>query len=340
MTNLLQPFVLLRLASAVTLAALFIRAASTALRLLRSADLAEKSAATEGQLLIERRVELAQILARVAAVGAVLDLGLGVLTADRLSHSLRGAMCAYGVFGANRYGVPALALSVALAVLGGVLAQLYAFDALMPRLTLARALARATAVLAPLALIHAALSTLFLLELDLSATASCCSAELDTALAAGPGHVSLPRLGVTVTGGAFVLLAVFVGARVARRPNTGAMLAAGAVAVFASALGVLAVVFGVAPHAFETPHHLCPFCLLHGDVGAIGFPLFGALYAGVVWALGAVTAWLLSREPALSLLFARTRFGRSAGAFLVAFVVGLMPIVRYAWHTGGVFLFP
>ena len=49
----------------------------------------------------------------------------------------------------------ALALSVALAVAGGVLAQLYAFDAWMPRLTLARALARATAILAPVALLGA-----------------------------------------------------------------------------------------------------------------------------------------------------------------------------------------
>jgi len=45
----------------------------------------------------------------------------------------------------------------------------------------------------------------------------------------------------------------------------------------------------VAPYALATPGHLCPFCLLHAQGGWLGWPLFGALFAGTV--TGLAWAW-------------------------------------------------
>jgi hypothetical protein len=339
MTNLFQPWILLRLASALTIAFLFVRASATGMRVLRHFDVARSN---EGQLLLERRVELAATYARVAAIAAVLDLGLGVLAADRLSHSLRGAMCAYAVFTANANGPIALGLSIALALAGGLLAELYAFDASLPRLDLARLLSMLTLLVAPLAIAHAAFSTMFLLDLDLTATASCCSTELDGAASASLLTTGHPRAGITIVGAALVALAALTMLFSARGRLTRSRLGAAAVVALAAGVaGTAAVVLGVAPHAFEAPHHLCPFCLLRPDVYGIGYLLFGALYLALVWALGATVPALFSRLSSnASFGFARARLRRSAAAWSIALLLGAAPVLRYAWMTGGTFLFP
>lgn len=349
MNNLFQPWILLRLISATTIAVLFVRASSTSLRVVRSFDLARTN---EGQLLLERRMELAATYARMAAVAAALDLGLGVLSADRLSHSLKGAMCAYGVFGSSAWGWISLGASIALAIGGGLLSQLYAFDARLPRFELARALSIATGVTAPIALANAALATIFLTGLDLTAVASCCSVDLDGPIAQSSMGIGHPGARVTLLGAILVGTAAVSALLVARRPTRRSLAWVAGAALLAGASGSAAVVWGVAPHAFETPHHLCPFCLLRFDVHAIGYPLFGALYLGVVWSVGAALgAWLSSAPSAaptesesewnLGLVpFARSRLRRSAVALGLALLLGAGPVVRYAWLSGGTLLFP
>jgi len=338
-TNLFQPWILLRLASAIVIATLFVRASRTGARVIAHYDVVRSS---EGQLALERQLELAATYARVAAIASALDLGLGVLAADRLSHGLRGAMCAYGVFGAvGSLGWLALGASVVLAIAGGLLAQLFAFDASLPRLDLARPLAKTMLVVAPLALVSAALQAAFLLDLDLSASASCCSVEIDSAGASIWGLHGGPRAGVSAAGAIAVLVAAVSMALVARRPSRRALVAVAALAAVAGALGVAAVITGVAPHAFETPQHLCPFCLLRADVHGIGYPLFGAIYLGVVWSLGAAMGGLFAGGRVAALrAFAERRLRWGAIAFAIALVLGAEPVVRYAWVSGGTLLFP
>lgn len=178
--NLLEPWVLLRMVAG--LVALLLCAAATARKVLRHFDVQR---ATEGQLALERQLELAATFVRVGAVVQVLALVLSVLGADRMSRAVRGAMCAYGVFGANAWGFRSLAATGLVALVAGVVAQVYAFDARVRSLDLARPLARLTLVMAPLAAVDLALAGEFLLRLDLTAVASCCSVQLDPVAAGG-----------------------------------------------------------------------------------------------------------------------------------------------------------
>jgi hypothetical protein len=103
-----------------------------------------------------------------------------------------------------------------------------------------------------------------------------------------------------------------------------------------------ASVLEVAPHAFEVPQHVCPFCLLRSDVLGIGYPLFGAIFLAVVWGVGAGACGLLARGPAAAAAFApfaKSRLVREAVAWGVALVLGAAPIVRYAIVAGGAPLF-
>lgn len=339
MTNFLEPWVLLRLAAGVVAFALFARGAMTAQKVLRHFDVRR---ATEGQLALEKQLELAATFSRVAAVVQILALALSALAADRLSRGVRGAMCAYGVFSAHEWGFRSLAATVGVALVAGTVTQLYAFDARVRTLDLARPLSIATCLMAPLSLIDLAAASKFLLGLDLSVVASCCSVQLDPVAATGETFASGPRVLFTVLGALGAVLAIGAALFAARSPSRPRVLVAGAVSVLALPAALAASVLEVAPHAFEVPTHVCPFCLLRPDVFALGYPLYGALFLATAWASGAAVSAILSRGgPAQAALgdFAARRLRRGAMAWGCALVLGALPVIRFAIVSGGASLF-
>jgi hypothetical protein len=342
-SNLLQPWIAFRLVAGLVAAGLFVRGAWTSSRVLRYFDVTR---ASEGQLALERQAELAAAFVRVATVVQVALLALSMLASDRLSGGIRGAMCGYGVFSASAWGFRALVVTVLVAVLAGVLAQLYAFDARVRGMDLVRPLAIATVALAPFAVADFAINTLFALDLDLSVVASCCSVQLD-AVAAGAAsngvYASGPRVLTTIAAPIAIALSVAVALFAARRPRAPIVILAGALSACAFPLALGASIFEVAPHAFEIPQHVCPFCLLKASVYWIGYPLFGTILLAVVWSGGAAAGALLARGEAARRAFAdfaRERLRREAFAWTLAFLIGAVPIARYAIVAGGASLFP
>jgi hypothetical protein len=341
-SNLIEPWILLRLAGGLVAVVLFARAAGTSLRVLRHFDVAR---ATEGQLALERQAELASTFVRVATVIQVALLALSMLAGDRLSGAIRGAMCGYGVFHATPWGFRSLAATATTAVAAGVVSQLYALDARVRSFDLVRPLAIATLVLAPLAAIDFGLASAFALNLDLSVVASCCSVQLD---AVGAGLLGPEGLGASAraiaTAGAFFTIAIAVAFAfvAARRPRTLLVVAAGGATLVAFPFALAAAVLEVAPHAFELPQHVCPFCLLRPSVLGLGYPLFGAILLAVTWGLGAGIGAMLARtEPSRAAFdaFARDRLRREAIAWLAACGIAVLPVARYALLSGGASLF-
>lgn len=340
MQNLLEPWVLLRIAAGLVAFLLFARGAMTAQRVLRRFDVAR---ATEGQLALERQMELASTFVRIGAVVQVLALALSALASDRLSRGVRGAMCAYGVFGANDWGFRSLAATATVALLAGVLTQVLAFDARVRGFDLVRPIAQLTLVMAPLSAIDLAFAYEYLTRLDLTVVASCCSVQLDPVAARGAGFAGGPRVVATIMAVAGTVLSIGAALFAARSPTRARITGAGIVSLVATPAALAASVLEVAPHAFEVPQHVCPFCLLRADVLAIGYPLYGALLLAATWAGGAAASALLARgEAARAALapFARLRLTRGAVAWAVALVVGLAPVVRFAIVSGGASLFP
>ena len=341
--NLLQPWILLRIVAGVVAVALFTRAARTSWRVLRAFDI---SRATEGQLALERRAQLASTFVRVATVLQIAILALSMLAGDRLSSSIRGAMCGYGVFHASPWGFRSLAATGVTALAVGVVAQLYAFDARVRDFALVRPLAIATLLLAPIAVADLGLALAFALDLDLSVVASCCSVQLDSVASGAAGPAGLGSAArVFATAGATLAIAVsIVLALVAiRRTRVPTVIAAALASLIALPFALAAAVLEVAPHVFEVPQHVCPFCLLRPSVFGIGYPLFGAILLAAMWALGAGLGALLARTDASRAAlndFARDRFLREAIAWSAALLIGAMPVVRYAILTSGASLFP
>lgn len=339
MTNLLEPWVLLRLVAGLVACALFARGALTAQKVLRRFDVKRH---TEGQLALEKQLELAATFARIAAVVQVALLLLSALAADRLSRGVRGAMCAYGVFSAHEWGFRSLAATAGVALAAGVVTQLHAFDTRVRSLDLARPLAIATCVMAPLSLLDLAVASKFLLGLDLSVVASCCSVQLDPVAASGEAHATGPRLLFTAIAIGGVVFSIIASLVAARAPTRARVVLAGVLSLLTLPAALGASVLEVAPHAFEIPTHVCPFCLLKPDVLALGYPLFTAIFLASAWALGAATSALLSRghatKDALGPFASRSlRLGAIAWGF--ALVLGALPVIRFAIVGGGASLF-
>lgn len=337
--NLLEPWVLLRLVAGLVACILFARGALTAQKVLRHFDLQR---ATEGQLALEKQIELGATFVRIAAVVQVLALVLSALGADRMSRGVRGAMCAYGVFGANEWGFRSLAVTGGVALFAGVLAQVYAFDARVRALDLARPLAAMTLAMFPLSLIDLAIATEFLGKLDLTVVASCCSVQLDPVAAAGEGFASGPRVLATVLAVLGTVASIAAALLAARSPTQARITAAGVVTLVSLPAAIAATVLEVAPHAFEVPHHVCPFCLLRSDVLAVGYPLYGALFLATTWGVGAGVSAVLARGAAARdalAPFARGLLRRGAAAWALALVIAVAPIARFAIVSGGASLF-
>jgi hypothetical protein len=127
-----------------------------------------------------------------------------------------------------------------------------------------------------------------------------------------------------------------------RRPTRALVTLAGTTALVVLPLAIGAVILEVAPHVYEAPEHLCPFCLFKSDAYFIGYPLFGALFLAVTWGVGAAVAALLSngaRARDAFPAFAQSRMARQAWAWAVALALGAMPIAVYAVSSPGASLF-
>ncbi len=337
--NVLEPWVLLRLAAGLAACLLFARGAVTAQKVLRHFDVRR---ATEGQLALEKQIELCATFVRVAAIVQVSVLLLAVLGADRMSRGVRGAMCAYGVFGANEWGFRSLGVTLAVALASGVLAQVYAFDAHVKALDLARPLAYMTLVMFPLSVFDLACASEFLTQLDLTVVASCCSTQLDSASGPGENYITGPRAVATVLALGGAIGSIVLSHVASRSPTKARIVAAGALTLASLPAAVAATVLQVAPHVFEVPQHVCPFCLLRSDAWAIGYPLYGALLLATFWGVGASVSALLARGSASRealVPFARAALRRGAWAWALALLISVVPVVRFALLSGGTSLF-
>jgi hypothetical protein len=337
--NLLRPWILARLLSGAAVVALCVLAVWVAWRVLSHWRIGRSS---EGQLALERRAELVAAIVEVALFVAVVNLALTVLAADRLTHSIRGAMCAWGVFDASPWGFWALGTSALVAVACALWVVLHRLDLQLERPTLTRRKFAALFGIAPLVALDLGITAAWALDLDMQVVASCCSVGLDDAVGAGETASGGPRelaAGLALATG---LGAAGAGLWLWRRPARSAAIGAGVASAFAAAAAIPAVLWYVAPHAYETPHHLCPFCLLHADVGGLGWPLFGALFGAAVTGLAAglvETQRRASGEPARVSAMTGALGKWSALLWLSTVLLGAAPVLRYAWVTGGASLF-
>lgn len=339
LTNLLRPWIVARLLSGGAVLVLCLIGAVVAWRVIRYWKI---GATSEGQLALERRAELVAAVVQVALVVAIANVALTVLSADRLTHSIRGAMCAWGVFDANGWGFVALATSAATAAACALWVVLHRLDLRLATPVLTRRKFFALFAIVPLVGFDLFATARWVLDLDMRMVASCCSTGLDDAVAVAGAGTGGPQQMAAWLALAAALLAAGLALAAWRRPGRLVAWLAAFASVGAAALALPAILGYVAPHAYESPHHLCPFCLLHADVGGLGWPLFGALFGAAVLgaALGVVELQRrASEQPDEVVALERTLGGWAAVCWVATIALAVAPVIRWAVVSGGASLF-
>lgn len=340
--NIAQPWLLARFVLGVSEALLAIAVLVVALSVLGKGEATRSS---EAHLQSEKRVELVSTLFSLAAIFAWLDLFLAALSGDRLAGSIRGAMCAWGVLHSSPWGFRSLAMALLAALVASVWRAVHAVDLTQEEPTLTRTKMLLACFVAPFFLASFATSTMFALALDFRVVASCCSISLGadraTELGAHGGGESLPMIAFVAAGLLASLFAIVSTSKRASVVWSGTI--ASLASIVASVFAVPAIVGYVAPHAYETPLHQCPFCLLRVDEsGGVGWPLALALALALASSLGVMTTlWMRPRvrEPGV-LVAVHQRYARGmALGWLCVVLVALYPVARFAWITGGASLF-
>ncbi len=338
--NVLDPWILARLVMGVAVSLLLLYAVRVAVRVLRHWRV---GATSEGQLALERRAELVATIVQAALVISVGSLALTVLVADRLTGSIRGAMCAWGVLASTEWGFAAVGTSAVAAAACALWVVLHRLDLRLQQPRLTRAKFLALLVVAPVVWIDLVATARFALGLDLDVVASCCSTTLDSGVAAfGATDLGHARTTVALLAAAAAVATIAAAAWARRSPGAVSAWSAALLSLVAFGLSLPAVLYYVAPHVYETPHHLCPFCLLHGDVGGIGWPLFASIFLGTVLGagLGVVEASRrASGEPEQASALERSLARWVALAWLVALTVAVYPVAHFAIVSHGASLF-
>lgn len=339
MTNLLEPWVILVLGTQALAFLVALRAVLPAYKVIRYFDVTR---ATEGQLSLERQAQLSATFIRVAFALQAFALLFFMLAADKLRYGIRGAMCAYGVFAAHDLGFPALYMCVAATIFAGIGAEICAYDDHVRTNALARPLAFGTMIIALLFGGAWLYVSRFLLALDLTVVSSCCSVHMDAESVGGPQMAGGPRVPVSIAAVVLATVAIAVALACRAKPKRTLAITSGLVSLLALPFAVFAAVLEVAPYAFETPNHLCPFCLFRVEEGGLGYIYFGAVLVAGVRGGGLFFASLLARGSELGdalAAFAKKRAGISAAAWAIALVAGAYPVVRFTMNAGGASLF-
>jgi len=299
--------------------------------------------ASESQLALERKGHLASALVSVALLAQIGAFALTLLLADRLTGRIRGAMCAYGVLASGQGGFLMLGVSSAAAIGAVLWLAVDRVDARSEGLAILRTKLAWTVPLAALAALDLWTSTRFFLSLDFTQVSSCCSGSLDESRAATTlGMHGGARTGAAALAGALGLGAALASSALARRSTAARASLAAVLTLAAAAPAIVAVAGWVAPHVYETPAHLCPFCLLRAEHAGFGWALFASLFVAIAAGLAAAALDPIGRRPgageaARSL---QAKSGRIAAlAWLLFLVLCTAPVLRYLLATGGAPLF-
>lgn len=289
---ILNPSILALLLSSLLLTLLVGHAFLTGVRIAEKWDITSGS---ELQLELERRTYLVSTIMNMALAVQLLSLFLFIFTADALHARLSGAMCAAGSLAANGYGYPVLLLKIANFLLCGVWlvinhvdSRAWDYPLIGPKYLLLR-------VIAPLILLESALQPAYFLGLRSRALTSCCGSQFDSG--GGPVTSAVVSLPPAIALSLFYacMAAVLASGILFLAARRGALVF-GILSGVALPVAIVSLVAFITPYYYELPTHHCPFCILQGEYGHIGYPLYLTLLGGGVAGISC-GALALFRDP-------------------------------------------
>ncbi|MCB1852835.1 MAG: hypothetical protein KDI83_19030 [Gammaproteobacteria bacterium] len=309
---LLAPSVLALITVSMTVLLLFMLAALFALSVLRHWEITSGS---ELQLRLERRTYLISTLVAYCFLAELVSLLLFVYNAEQMSSQFVGAMCATGVLNLNGYGWPVLFLKILLFLAGAVWLTVNRVDNQAIDYPLVRVKYGLLLLILPLAAAEPALLLGFFLNMDPDVITSCCGSLFTPAGEGVAAELSgvAPKTALLLLGVSAILV-FSMGLLYLKHGHGGVQFASAGVAAYLA--GLVAIVSCIALYIYEHPHHHCPFCILKGGHGFIGYLLYIPLFVATALALGVGAIEPFRARPSLAAIIPAVSRRHVAGALI------------------------
>ncbi|MCG6553524.1 MAG: hypothetical protein L7F77_14470 [Candidatus Magnetominusculus sp. LBB02] len=247
---------------------------------------------TAGQLSLERQTYLVSTVMNYVMGFQILSLFLFVYTADDIHQLFVGAMCTTGSLNANPIGWTVLFAKIIIFFLCGIWLVINKLDEMAEDYPLVRFKYKYLTALAPLMALEAYWQLSYFLGLKANVITSCCSSLFsDEGVTVASSLAALP---------VDVMMYIFYAAAALETAMLALLIRKSAWRILRYISGVGALVFFlialasiisfVSIYYYETPVHHCPFDILQGQYMFVGYPLYGSLFGGVLFAAGAAVA--------------------------------------------------
>ncbi len=294
---ILHPAIIALLFSSVIIAALLLYSSLIGVRILLRWDI---NSGSELQLGLERRTYLISTILAYAFGFQIISLFLYIYTADSIHHLFVGAMCAAGTLNLNSYGYPALLLKITTAILAGLWLILNHTDNQAYDYPLIKKKYALLLLLTPLFITELTLQTMYLLKLNPNVITSCCGSLFSSdAEGIAADLAALPSIPMKYAFYASMTLTAGVGLYFILKGKLAkifALLTGGTFLV-----SIAAIISFISLYFYELPSHHCPFDILQGDYGYVGYPLYISLFTGAIAGTGTGLLALFRKIPSLQL---------------------------------------
>jgi hypothetical protein len=291
-----HPLVLALYVSSALIAFMVLYAAYFGVQILRKWDLQSGS---EVQLALERRTYLISTLLAYGFGAQLLSLFLFIFTADRLHPFFVGAMCAAGTLYLNGYGYPGLILKMVNFLLAGLWLLVNYADNRGYDYPLIRKKYSLLLLITPLIVLEGVLQAGYFLQLHPDIITSCCGALFSTGeKSLVTGIVALPSIPMKVIFYGSMALTFASGILFYRRGRGGYIfsLMSGVTLV----VSILSLLSFISLYFYELPTHHCPFCILQGEYGYVGYPLYLSLLGSGIAGMGVGVLMPFRNIPSLA----------------------------------------
>ncbi len=240
---------------------------------------------SELQLALERKTYLVSTILPYVFAFQILSFFLFVYTADQLHNLFVGAMCAAGSLYVNGFGYPTLIVKMANFLFAGIWLILNYVDNRGYDYPLIKKKYAFLLFMTPFILAELILQANYFFRLRPDIITSCCGT-----LFSGEGKsltadiVALPRLPVKIAFYLSIGFTLISGIYFYRRGRGGYLFAG--MAAIAFVISLLAILSFISVYIYELPTHHCPFCILQGEYGYIGYALYLALIGAGIAGMG------------------------------------------------------
>jgi hypothetical protein len=277
-----HPLVIALYVSSALIAFMVLYAAYFGVQILRKWDLKNGS---ELQLALERRTYLISTLLAYGFGVQLLSLFLFAFTADQLHPFFVGAMCAAGTLYVNAYGYPALILKIVNFLLAGLWLLVNYVDNRGYDYPLIRRKYSFLLIIAPLIVLEVILQANYFLRLRPDIITSCCGSLFSIGERSLVSEiVALPSAPVKVVFYGSTALTFAAGVFFYRQGRGGYLFSLMSAVTFVVA--ILSILSFISLYFYELPTHHCPFCILQGEYGYVGYPLYVALFGAGITGMG------------------------------------------------------